>query len=60
MEAKTKREEVFLSVIEQLVKERDKWEFRYKHPLPEGWSYGDDHPRIGEVLSLFPDILTKA
>lgn len=52
MKAKAKREEVLLSVIEELVKERDKWELRAKHPLPEGWSYGDEHPRYGEVISV--------
>jgi hypothetical protein len=57
MEVKTEREEVFLSVIKQLVIERDKWEFRAKHPLPEGWSYPEFHPRIGEVVSFFPNIL---
>ena len=59
MKPKNKREEVFLFVIEQLIKEKDKWEFRAKHPLPTGWSYPEDHPRIGEVLAIFPDILTK-
>ena len=59
MKAKTKREEILLDVIKELVKERNKWEQRYKHPLPEGWLYGDEHPRIGEVLAIFPDILTK-
>ena len=59
MRKKTVRDKVYLSVIDELVKERDKYEFRYKHPLPKGWSYGDEYPRIGEVLPLFPDILTE-
>ena len=57
MKPKTKREEVFLDVIKYLVKEKDKLEFRAKNPLPNGWLYAEGHPRIGEVVSLFPDIL---
>jgi hypothetical protein len=49
MKANTAREEFMLEVIRELVKERDKWEHRCKHPLPKGWSYGDEHPRYGEV-----------
>ena len=52
MKPKTKREEVLLDVIKELVKERNKYEFRYKHPLPEGWIYGDEHPRIGEIKHI--------
>jgi len=59
MKPKNKREEVFLAVIEELVKEKNKWETRAKHPLPKGWCYVDEHPCIGEVLIVFPDILTK-
>ena len=49
MKAKTKREEAMLQVIEGLVKDRA------KHPLPKEWSYGEEHPRYGEVI----DILKK-
>jgi hypothetical protein len=56
---KSTSEKVYLSVINELVKEKNKWEFRAKHPLMEGWCYGEDHPRIGEVLSIFPNILTN-
>ena len=59
MKAKNKKDEVYLDVIKELVKERDKWEKRAKHPLPSGWNYGEDHPRIGDVIAVFPDILTK-
>ena len=55
----SKKDEVYLSVINYLVKERDKYEYRYKHPLPKGWSYGEDHPRIGEVIALFPNIFKQ-
>jgi hypothetical protein len=54
--AKTKKDQVYLNVINELVKERDKWEYRYKYPLPKGWMYADEHPRIGEVVLLFPNI----
>jgi len=59
MKAKTKREEVFLSVITELVKEKNKWEFRAKNPLPKGWMYPENHPRIGELISVFPNILNQ-
>jgi hypothetical protein len=55
---KNKREEVYLSVINELVKEKSELEERLKNPLPEGWIRAKDHPRIGEVLALFPNILT--
>ena len=48
----TQKDKVYLSVIKELVKERDKYEYRYKHPLPEGWCFGEEHPRIGEVVNL--------
>jgi hypothetical protein len=43
------QKEVYMSVITELVKEKDKYEYRYKHPLPKGWIYADG----------FPDILIK-
>jgi len=52
MKPKTKREEVLLEVIKELVKERNKLENRSNHPLPKGWSFGDKHPRYGEVKHL--------
>jgi len=53
----TKNKDIYLSIIKELVKERDKWEFRAKYPLPGRWVYGENHPRIGEVLAVFPNIL---
>lgn len=40
--SKAEQKEVYLSVIKELVKERDKWEERYKHPLPKGWKFPDE------------------
>ena len=48
---RTKNEEVYIGVIKELVKEKNKWEMRAKHPL-KGWSYGDEHPRISEVIAI--------
>jgi hypothetical protein len=53
----TIKEKVYLEVIQELVKERDKWEFLYKHPLPKGWIRAEEHPRIGELTAVIPDIL---
>ncbi len=53
----SERDEVYLDVIKELVREKEKWEDRYKHPLPSGWCYADEHPMIGEVIALFSDIL---
>lgn len=50
------QKKVYMDVINILVKEKDKWEFRVKHPLPRGWLYGEDHPRIGELIHLFPNM----
>jgi hypothetical protein len=52
MKTKYKREEVMLEVIKELVEEKNKWEFRAKHPLPKGWSYGEEHPRFGELVTI--------
>jgi len=54
---KTANEKVYLSVIDELVKEKSELEGRLRNPLPAGWIRGQDHPRIGEVLAIFPDIL---
>jgi hypothetical protein len=51
--------DVYIEVIKELVKEKNKWESRAKNPLPKGWMYAEDHPRIGEVLALFPNILNQ-
>lgn len=50
-------DKVYLSVINELVKEKSELEERLRNPLPAGWIRGQDHPGIGEVLSIFPNIL---
>jgi len=58
MKIKTKREEVFFSVIEQLIKEKEKLEMRMALK-GTGWMLPEDHPRIGEVLAILPNINLK-
>ena len=48
---RTKNEGVYIDVIKELVNEKNKWEMRAKHPLPAGWIYGEDHPRIAEATA---------
>jgi hypothetical protein len=57
---KRQEKDVYIGVIKELVKEKNRWEFKAKNPLPEGWMYAEDHPRIGEVLAVFPNILNQS
>ena len=52
---KNDKEEVYLFVINELVKEKRNIEERMS--LPKGWVRLKDHPRLGEVLAVFPNIL---
>jgi len=58
MKVKTKREEVFFSVIEQLIKEKEKLEMRMALK-GTGWILPEDHPRIGEVFAILPNYKPK-
>jgi hypothetical protein len=49
---KRTEKQIYLDFIKELAKERDKYEYRYKHPLPKGWIFADEHPRYGETLNI--------
>jgi hypothetical protein len=49
MKPKTKREEVLLEVIKELVKERNKLENRSNHPLPKAGVLETNTPDTGRL-----------
>ena len=52
----TAKEKMLIDMIKQLAGEKYKYEYRYKHPLPIGWSFGDEHPRYGEVIGILKSL----
>jgi mRNA-degrading endonuclease YafQ of YafQ-DinJ toxin-antitoxin module len=45
------QKEIYERVVKLLVKERDYWEMRTKHPLSGGWRY----PELWEIRKYFPE-----